>query len=38
MEKYSLRELKTLLKEAIETENYEMASIIRDEIKKREKK
>ncbi|MEE2953611.1 MAG: bifunctional nuclease domain-containing protein [Bacteroidota bacterium] len=38
MAKYNLRELKKLLKEAIETENYEMASIIRDEIKKREEK
>ena len=37
MARYNLRELKNLLKEAIETENYEMASIIRDEIKKREK-
>jgi len=32
---YSLKELKTLLNEAIENEEYEKASMIRDELKKR---
>jgi len=34
----SYKDLKIMLKEAIEAENYEMASIIRDEIKRREEK
>lgn len=32
---YSLKELKTMLNEAIENEEYEKASMIRDELKKR---
>ena len=32
---YSLNELQESLKEAIKIENYEKASIIRDEIKRR---
>jgi len=34
----SSKDLKIMLKEAIESENYEMASIIRDELKRREEK
>ena len=34
---YSLTELKEMLTEAVQNEDYEKASIIRDEIKKREK-
>ncbi len=34
---YSLNELKEMLNEAIQNEDYEKASIIRDEMKKREK-
>ena len=34
---YSLNELKEMLADAIQNEDYEKASIIRDEIKKREK-
>lgn len=34
---YSLNELKEMLSEAIQNEDYEKASIIRDELKKREK-
>ncbi|NCB07955.1 MAG: hypothetical protein EOM73_07330 [Bacteroidia bacterium] len=34
---YSLNELKEMLSEAIQNEDYEKASIIRDEMKKREK-
>ena len=34
---YSITELKEMLSEAIQNEDYEKASIIRDEIKKREK-
>ncbi len=34
---YSLNELKEMLTEAVQNEDYEKASIIRDEIKKREK-
>ena len=34
---YSLNELKEMLTEAIQNEDYEKASIIRDEIKKRDK-
>ena len=37
MDSYNLTELKNLLNEAIEKENYEYASILRDEIKKRKK-
>jgi len=37
IEQLSLKELKLLLKKAIEKEDYEKASILRDEIKKREK-
>jgi len=32
---YSLKELEEILLEAIEHENYERASVIRDEIKRR---
>ena len=35
---YSLSELKEMLTEAVQNEDYEKASIIRDEIKKRDKK
>jgi hypothetical protein len=35
MSKYSLKELKKQLQEALENENYELASKLRDEIKKR---
>ncbi|PIF05520.1 MAG: hypothetical protein CSA36_06350 [Draconibacterium sp.] len=35
--RYSLSELKEMLSDAIQQEDYEKASIIRDEIKKREK-
>jgi bifunctional DNase/RNase len=34
---YSLTELKEMLNEAVQNEDYEKASLIRDEIKKREK-
>ena len=34
---YSLTELKEMLNEAILNEDYEKASIMRDELKKREK-
>jgi len=34
---FSLNELHTMLQKAIESENYERASIIRDEIQKRKK-
>jgi len=37
LEKLSVKELKELLNESIEKENYEKASFIRDEIKRREK-
>lgn len=37
LERYNIRELKQLLKDAIEKEDYEQASILRDEIKKRKK-
>ena len=33
----NLKELKIMLKEAVDSENYEMASIIRDEIKQKSK-
>ena len=34
--KFSLRELKTMLEQAVSDEDYERASLIRDEIKRRE--
>lgn len=34
----SFKDLKFMLKDAVDTENYEMASIIRDELKRREEK
>ncbi|MCK4699961.1 MAG: bifunctional nuclease family protein, partial [Bacteroidales bacterium] len=35
LEKFSIKELKKLLNESIEKENYEKASLIRDELKLR---
>ncbi len=37
LRKKTIKELEKMLKEAVSTENYEMASRIRDEIKKRKK-
>ncbi|NQU80031.1 MAG: UvrB/UvrC motif-containing protein [Bacteroidetes bacterium] len=35
LKKFSIKELKELLNESIEKENYEKASLIRDELKRR---
>ena len=37
MSGYTLEELEAMLKKAVESEDYERASLIRDEIKKRRK-
>lgn len=38
LSKLSVKELKKLLNESVEKENYEKASLIRDELKRRKKK